>query len=137
MRSIRQSLSAQIASRLSALIWRNRATVQADAARGDGRPDIADWFEWAGYQHPYNAWEAEQMADGHQMVRIRSELVSRIEAAGFRVRTFQKREGSWHWHWHAVAVTWSVDDPRRGIRWEVSHKSEQRALEVLAQELGV
>lgn len=124
----------QVTSRLSALIWRKRATVQADAARSDGRPDIADWFEWAGYQHPYNAWEAEQMAQGN-VVRVKNDLVSRIEAAGFRVWTFQKREGSWHWH--AVAVTWSVDDHRRGIRWEVSHKSEQRALEVLAQELGV
>lgn len=124
-----------MAARLSALIWRDRARVQADAARDDGRPDIAECFEWAGLQHPYNAWEAEQMAQGN-VVRVKNDLVSRIEAAGFRVWTFQKRpEGSWQWH--AVAVTWSVDDHRRGIRWEVSHKSEQRALEVLAQELGV
>lgn len=65
-----------LARAIAAIANRKRAQAQADAARALGWAKVAVHFdrlvEWDGHhQHPHNRFEAQQLANGRELVRVR------------------------------------------------------------------
>lgn len=122
----------RVRERIERVVWPVRAQQQAEAARQQGQLEVAEAFEWAGQSRPWDQWEIAEMAKGNDLVRIKTKIREALEAQGFRVKTYRLPGGGWN----AVAVTWNLEDPRRGIRWELQAHTEEAALERLSRELG-